>query len=174
MEHQDRLEPGRIAIQNEGQIAGRDKSERLDATHILLRHSIEECSRQASALPLRPSHLAGPTFERFALRRGGESDALHGETGTFERPQDKGMLVVGYLAYDNAVDDRRIDAHRRCSCGSAHVGGNQRAAQRCRSLPKMPAIQRRHASLRLITCFPANRAGAEPGATVNVSLLRSL
>src|SRR5262249_10939446 len=83
-------------------------------------------------------------FERLALRRGGETDALHGEAGPFERPQGNIMIVVGNLAYNDAVDDRSIDAHRRCSRGSADTGGNQRAAQ-SGSLQKTPAIQRRHA-----------------------------
>src|SRR5207253_7156022 len=44
-------------------------------------------------------------FERFALRRGGEADALHSEAGAFERLQGNVMLVVGNLSYDNAADD---------------------------------------------------------------------
>jgi hypothetical protein len=58
-------------------------------------------------------------FERLACRN--QPDAMHIETGAFERPEEDVMGVVGYLSYDDAVDNRRVDARGRRSRGSANA-----------------------------------------------------
>jgi hypothetical protein len=50
------------------------------------------------------------------------------------------MLVVGNLSYNDAINNRRVDAHRRCSCIAVDPGANQGPTQRGRGLQETPAI----------------------------------
>jgi hypothetical protein len=66
------------------------------------------------------------------------------------------VSVVGDLAHDDAIDDRRID-WRRCgrSRDAAEARGQQRAAQRCGTLQQPRRFNRGVCSSLSIYCKPA-------------------
>ena len=76
--------------------------------------------------------------ERPALHRIG-SGPLHRKAGLFGAGQKDIVRAVGDLLNDNSVERRHFDAGR--SAGrSTDPRGQQRAAQRCGTLQKTPAI----------------------------------
>ena len=55
-------------------------------------------------------HRGRVDFQQFELLvpcRGGKPDALHGEAGAFERPEEDVVRVVGDLSYDDPIDPGR-------------------------------------------------------------------